>query len=133
MRTLLLAALLLAGNAVIADEKFDFRSPDRPTFERRLSVDELEALGDAQDVTVIDVRLIEDFDADPQLITGAAYRDPDDIGEWAGSLPADRKIVVYCVRGKWVSQKAATYLEGKGYEVYSLEGGIEAWKERQHE
>lgn len=128
MKAPLFPTILLTFTAVLADDTFDFRSADRPTFDKQLSVDEFETLKEEQDVTVLDVRLIEDFEADPQLIPGATYRNPDDIGEWASTLPADGKIVLYCEHGKWVSQKAASFLESKGYEVYSIAGGIEAWK-----
>lgn len=80
--------------------------------------------------TVLDVRLSEDFAADPELIPDAMYRDPDEIVTWVRSMsPVDGPVIVYCVRGKWVSQKAATYLKDQGFEVVSLEGGIEAWKD----
>ena len=114
----------LAGDRSFGDE-FDFRDADRPTFEKRLSVAELL---DKSDVIVLDVRLSEDFESDPQLIPGALRRDPELISAWASDLPVDKSIVTYCVRGKWVSQKAATYLEAQGFNVRSLEGGIEAWK-----
>ena len=63
------------------------------------------------------------------LISGASYNNPEDIQAWSSALPKDSKVVVYCVKGKWVSQKAANYLADKGYEVFSLEGGIEAWEQ----
>ena len=79
---------------------------------------------------MLDVRLQEDFDADPVLIPQARYKDPENIVEWVGEMtPADGPVLVYCVRGKWVSQKAANYLNDRGFEVYSLDGGIEAWKQ----
>lgn len=34
---------------------------------------------------------------------------------------------MYCVKGKWVSQKAAKYLSEHGFDVRSLDGGIDAW------
>jgi rhodanese-related sulfurtransferase len=47
-------------------------------------------------------------------------------------LPKDGVVVVYCVHGKWVSQKAANYLQDQGFEVYALDGGIEHWKSTGH-
>lgn len=76
---------------------------------------------------VIDVRLPEDFASNPVLIDGAVYRNPEQISQWAGALPKDRPIVVYCVKGAWVSQKAATYLRGLGRNVYGLAGGQAGW------
>lgn len=42
------------------------------------------------------------------------------------SLDKNKTIMVYCLAGVR-SKKAATILQGKGYKVYSLEGGIKAW------
>jgi Fe-Mn family superoxide dismutase len=61
------------------------------------------------------------------LIPGAIRRDPEGIADRAGKLPKDKPVVVYCVKGKWVSQKAATYLSEHGFDVRSLDGGINAW------
>ena len=127
-KPLFLAAFLLSACA--ANDSYDFRSDDRPAYERSVDAARLEALQRADDVTVLDVRLIEDFEADPELIPGATYRNPENIGQWFSALPQDSKVVVYCVKGRWVSQKAATFLSEKGYDVYSLSGGIEGWRAR---
>ncbi len=108
---------------------YEFRSDDRPIYENTVTVDELVELK-KQGAVVVDVRLIEDFQAEPTLIPDALYRDPENIEAWSASMtPKDQTVIVYCVKGKWVSQKAANYLQDQGYEVYSLEGGIEAWKD----
>ena len=107
---------------------YDFRSEDRPAYENTVPAAEVQSM-QATGATILDVRLIEDFDADPVLVPDAVYRDPDDIRQWVGQMsPEDGPVIVYCVRGKWVSQKAANYLQDEGFEVYSLEGGIEGWK-----
>jgi rhodanese-related sulfurtransferase len=106
---------------------YEFRSDDRPAYDKSVTVAELAAKpGDS--VVVLDVRLREDFEADPVLIPGAMYRNPENIEAWSSSLPEDSTVVVYCVKGKWVSQKAANYLAAKGLDVYSLDGGIQAWQ-----
>ena len=129
MRNILPVALLtVAAASAGAQESFEFRGDDRPTYSETISVEELAAARDDEALIVLDVRLEEDYAADPQLIPGALYKNPDAITEWASELPKDAKIVVYCVRGKWVSQKAATYLSDRGHDVVSLEGGIEAFK-----
>jgi len=117
-------SILVCGCA----NQYVFRNDDRPTYGNTVSVDELIALRE-KGAAVLDVRLSEDFAADPQLIPDAIYRDPEAIETWAAAMsPAGQPVIVYCVRGKWVSQKAATYLKEKGFDVYSLEGGIEGWK-----
>lgn len=77
---------------------------------------------------VIDVRLKEDFDADPVLIPDATWRDPNAIDAWAKELSPGAPVVVYCVRGHWVSQSVTKKLRDLGLEVSQLTGGIEAWK-----
>lgn len=107
-------------------ESYVFRNGDRPTYSKLVKVDELATLGDGN-ITLIDVRLTEDLAKNPKLIDGATHYDPETITEWADKIPKNKPVVVYCVKGKWVSQKAATYLSNQGYDVYSLDGGINAW------
>lgn len=109
-------------------DAYVFRNDERPDYNKNLSVDELKSLKTAEDITLIDVRLTEDFALDPTLIPGAQYRDPEMIASWADLLPKDKKVVLYCVKGAWVSHKAATYLNEKGYDVSTLDGGINGWK-----
>lgn len=120
------AAFALVACSTTPD--YEFRNDDRPTYDRSVTVNELSAINPGGNVVVLDVRLKEDFEADPVLIPGALYRNPENIVEWSSSLPADSKVVVYCVKGKWVSQKAANFLDEKGFDVYSLDGGIQAWQ-----
>ena len=42
------------------------------------------------------------------------------------TLDKNKTILVYCLAGVR-SKKAATILQGKGFKVYSLEGGIKSW------
>ena len=123
------STLLVTPFCVVAcTPGYDFRSDDRPAYDHRVSTAELAGL-QAKGARILDVRLIEDFEADPVLIPDAIYRNPDEIERWTTQMsPADGPVVVYCVRGTWVSQKAANYLAEKGFEVYSLDGGIEGWK-----
>ena len=120
-----LAALFLFFGC---SSEYEFRNDDRPSYDRAITVEELPALQESGAV-VLDVRLLEDFEADPVLIPDAMYKDPESIQSWAGQMsPTDGPVVVYCVAGKWVSQKAATYLSDAGYDVYTLDGGIAAWQ-----
>ena len=123
------SALLLIALPLQAADEFEFRGEERPVHDKTVTVDELREQRQRRDVVVLDVRLLEDFEADPVLIPEATYRDPELIEAWAGDIPKDSKVVVYCVRGKWVSHKAADYLTRHGLDAYTLEGGIEAWKQ----
>jgi rhodanese-related sulfurtransferase len=74
---------------------------------------------------LLDVRLEEDFAADPRLIPGSARLSHQD----AARLPVTRgeRIIVICQRGLKLSQGAAAWLRHHGAEAESLEGGFEAW------
>jgi rhodanese-related sulfurtransferase len=122
----LVFAMLIAASCSPKPAPYVFRNDDRPAYSRTTTVGELNAVTPG-DVTLVDVRLSEDFAASPAMIPGAVHLDPEDIARWAASLPKDKPVVVYCVKGKWVSQKAATYLTAHGYDVHSLDGGINAW------
>jgi rhodanese-related sulfurtransferase len=52
-------------------------------------------------------------------------RDPSALAELA--LPLDRPVVTICKAGKLASQVAAEQLAARGLEVFSLEGGMQAW------
>ena len=78
---------------------------------------------------VIDVRRQPAFMASGEMVSGALRRDPEKVGTWAKTLPAASSVVVYCVHGHEVSQKAAAALRELGLNASYLEGGIEeGWK-----
>ena len=106
---------------------YSFRAGERPIYEKVIAPADLQAFMDKGGL-VLDVRLEEDFAADPAIVPGTVRRDPDRIAEWAEEFPKDRPVAVYCVKGKWVSQKAAAYLADRGIDAYSVEGGLAAWK-----
>jgi rhodanese-related sulfurtransferase len=83
-------------------------------------------LGTPEAPVIIDVRLEEDFAADPRLIPTArraAFNDA------AGQLAAagSRPVVVTCQRGRKLSQGAAALLRSHGLAAEALEGGHEGW------
>ncbi len=121
--------LVLAATACNSVDNYVFRNDVRPEFEKSITVAELSSISDDENTTVIDVRLMEDFEAEPVLIPGANYMNPEEIEQWYSEIPKDTKVIVYCVKGHWVSQKAATFLDDKGYDVIFLEGGIHGWQE----
>lgn len=77
---------------------------------------------------IIDVRREPVFRSAPDRIAGAMRQDPATIGHWAGTIPNDAPVIVYCVHGHEVSQKAAQALRDLGLNAQFLEGGIEAWR-----
>ena len=135
--TLLVASAVLVSctpenqieGPAVAPEKasYSFRDEERPIYERTIAPASLREFASNGGI-VLDVRLEEDLAADPFIIPGAERRDPDRIAEWAEKLGHDRPVAVYCVKGKWVSQKAAAYLAARGVDAYSVAGGLEAWR-----
>lgn len=77
---------------------------------------------------VIDVRRKNDLDASNEKVPGASWYDPEQLAQWAGSLPKDQDIVLYCVRGGAVSNSVVDALQAKGLKARFIEGGIEGWK-----
>jgi rhodanese-related sulfurtransferase len=88
---------------------------------------ELQALLDNKSATVCDVRREADYQADPRTIAGAEWHNPEAVDAWAGQLPKDRPVAIYCVRGGSVSKSVHAALTAKGFDVSYLEGGLAAW------
>jgi rhodanese-related sulfurtransferase len=78
---------------------------------------------------LIDVRVAEDFAADPRLIPGSSRGKHDDPLlarlEYAG-----RTCVIICQRGAKLSQGVAALLRHAGVDAISLTGGFEAWRDQ---
>ena len=76
--------------------------------------------------TLIDLRIAMDFDADPRLVPGAVRRAHTDLDALVPGLRG-RRVVVYCQKGRKISQGAAAILRGEGVACEVLEGGQVAW------
>jgi rhodanese-related sulfurtransferase len=87
-----------------------------------------ELLGEFPPPTLVDVRRSDAAGKDPHRIRNAIKRDPEAIDAWAGELEPWRGVVVYCVRGREVSQNAAATLAARGLDARYLEGGLEGWR-----
>ncbi len=75
---------------------------------------------------IVDVRVDEDFAADPRLIPGARRFPHDAVDTWAPAY-AGKKVIVVCHRGKKLSQGVAALLHNDAIAAETLEGGFEAW------
>ena len=80
------------------------------------------------DVVLLDVRRRPAFHADPGLIPGAVWKDPEQVGTWAAELGQAQAVVAYCVHGHEVGRGVVDRLRALGIEAALLEGGFEAWK-----
>jgi rhodanese-related sulfurtransferase len=73
---------------------------------------------------ILDVRLAQDFEADPRMIPTSLRAD------FANPVvPPGAKVVVVCHRGKKLSEGAAALLRAQGHVAEVLEGGNVAWTE----
>jgi rhodanese-related sulfurtransferase len=94
-----------------------------------ISPDKLSRLiGTAAAPTLIDVRIDEDFSADPRLIPGAVRRSHLDVQDWASSLTG-QSVVVVCNRGQKLSEGTAAWLRYSNVAAEVLQGGHVGWKE----
>ena len=77
---------------------------------------------------IVDVRIDQDFDLDPDLIPSAFRHPHDDIAALVPELAAKR-VVVYCQKGKKISQGAMAILRNHRIQAEGLEGGHLAWRD----
>ena len=77
-------------------------------------------------VTLLDVRRKDDFDKAPQTIANAQWKNPAEIDQWLPTMPVDKEVVIYCVRGGSVSQSVQQQLADNGIKARYVEGGLEA-------
>jgi len=93
-----------------------------------ISSDKLSRLiGTANAPTLIDVRINDDFAADPRLIPTAHRRSHRDVQDWAASLTG-QSVVVVCQKGEKLSEGTAAWLRHTGIAAETLEGGHAGWK-----
>ncbi|MBN9369445.1 Fe-Mn family superoxide dismutase [Hydrogenophaga sp.] len=79
--------------------------------------------------TLLDVRRAGVFEQAGTMLPEARWRDPGAVAQWAGELPRDQFVTVYCVYGHEVSRATALRLRAAGVNARFLRGGIAAWTE----
>jgi rhodanese-related sulfurtransferase/DNA-binding transcriptional ArsR family regulator len=96
----------------------DLEAIDAPTLQRRIEED---------DVLVLDVRPVEEFDAGH--IPGAVSVPIGELGERLGELPRNRDVIAYC-RGPYCvfSDEAVALLKARGFQAARLETGLPDWR-----
>lgn len=75
---------------------------------------------------LIDVRMDDDFAADPRLIPAAQRRDYAKVADWASECK-NGNVVVTCQKGLKLSQGVAAWLRQSGIRAETLDGGHLAW------
>jgi rhodanese-related sulfurtransferase len=97
--------------------------------ENTIKPEELKYMIDTQDdLILLDVRRKQDYEADPSMIPGATWHDPEELEQWGTTVPAGSRAVVYCLKGGALSKMATEFLQDRNVEVCYLAGGINAWK-----
>ncbi|WP_417911286.1 rhodanese-like domain-containing protein [Candidatus Electronema sp. PJ] len=97
--------------------------------DHTLKPNELKYLLDNHDeLVILDVRRKQDYEADPCLIPGAEWHDPEELEQWGTEIPAGSRAVVYCLKGGALSKMVTEFLQDRDVETCYLEGGINAWK-----
>jgi len=92
-----------------------------------ITVQQLSRLVGLPDAPVlVDVRVEEDYQADPRLLPASRRRDFRTVPTWAAEFSGSR-VAVICQKGQKLSQGVAAWLRHEGVEAESLEGGFEAW------
>lgn len=85
-------------------------------------------IGTAAAPLMVDLRIDDDFTLDPDLIP-TAFRYP--FGDVAALVPKikGRPVVVYCQKGKKISQGVVSILRSHGIRAENLQGGHFAWRD----
>jgi rhodanese-related sulfurtransferase len=76
---------------------------------------------------LVDVRIDDDYRADPRLLPGSLRHDFRTVEKWAPQF-LGKSVVVVCHKGQKLSEGAAAWLRHGGIDAQNLEGGFEAWK-----
>ena len=72
---------------------------------------------------IIDVRIDDDYRADPRLVPGSLRRDYRTIASWASDYRS-KSVVVVCQRGQKLSEGTAAWLRHEGIDAQTLEGAV---------
>ncbi len=88
--------------------------------------EEVERLAGDPQVQLVDVR--EPYEHEAGRIEGARHIELERLASQAESLPRDKPIVFHCRLGAR-SAMAAQAFRASGYDAWSMEGGLQRWKD----
>lgn len=77
--------------------------------------------------SLLDVRRTSARIADGAELSGAQWRDPEDVFTWKDQVPRDRPAILYCAKGHEISQGIAATLEAMGLDARYLIDGFAGW------
>ena len=113
MNKLFTGVFLFFSTLFSCQQKGEFKS---------LSVNDFESLIEASDVQRLDVRTLAEY-SEGRIPASININVLDD-----STLQKDRPVAVYCRSGKR-SKKAADILSERGYQVFELDKGFNAWQQ----
>ena len=91
----------------------------------RIKPVEFQALNQKEDITILDVREVDEFQAGH--IEGAVNAPLSTLDKGYEQLDASKRYDVIC-QGGMRSERACQFLETKGFDVVNVEGGMNQWK-----
>ncbi len=120
MNQLVVGIFLFISSLFSCQQKGDFKSMD---------VEDFDILIQGEDIQRLDVRTLAEYSEGHIAKTININVMDDSFATMADSLlQKDRPVAVYCRSGKR-SKKAAAILGAKGYKVFDLDKGFNAWQE----
>ena len=120
MNKLFTGVFLFFSTLFSCQQKGEFKS---------LSVNDFESLIEASDVQRLDVRTLAEYSEGRIPVSININVLDDSFAAIADStLQKDRPVAVYCRSGKR-SKKAADILSERGYQVFELDKGFNAWQQ----
>ena len=84
-----------------------------------------QTLHQKEDITILDVREVDEFEAGH--IEGALNAPLSTLDKEYEQLDASKRYYVIC-QGGMRSERACRFLETKGFDVVNVEGGMNQWK-----
>ena len=91
----------------------------------RIKLAEFQILNQKEDITILDVREVEEFQSGH--IEGALNAPLSTLDKGYEQLDASKRYYVIC-QGGMRSERACQFLETKGFDVVNVEGGMNRWK-----
>ena len=91
----------------------------------RIKPAEFQVLNQKEDITILDVREVDEFQAGH--IEGALNAPLSTLDKEYERLDSSKRYYVIC-QGGMRSERACQFLETKGFDVVNVEGGMNQWK-----
>ena len=91
----------------------------------RIKPAEFQVLNQKEDITILDVREVDEFQAGH--IEGALNAPLSMLENGYEQLDSSKRYYVIC-QGGMRSERACQFLETKGFDVINVEGGMNQWK-----